>query len=75
MDVNLALMDANGAGLVDPLFIKDPEQPEASPFGVQMPSGLDPRFKAILVGFLADIVSPLLFEATVYSYAKLSVTV
>ena len=66
MDVNLALKDANGAGLVDPLFIKDPAQPEASPFGVQMPSVLDPRLKAILVGFLADIVSPPLFKAIVY---------
>ena len=57
MDVNLALLDGNGAPLIDPLLLRDEDDPEDSPFGIQMPSDIDCAMKAVLVAFLADIVS------------------
>ena len=62
--VDLTLLDATGSTIIDPLLLNDSADPEASPFGIQVPAGLDCAMKAILVGFLADIVS--VFDCHIY---------
>ena len=64
ISVDLALLDTTGSTIIDPLLFNDSADPEASPFGIQVPPGLDCAMKAILVGFLADIVS--VFKSQIY---------
>ena len=48
---------------VDNFLVKDPNNPDSSPFGMQVYPQIDCAMKAVLLGFMVDVVRKLLQPA------------